>query len=211
MEFLNMISGLMFHMNDFLAEFIDQYGLFVYILIFVVIFSETGLFIVFLPGDSFIFACATFAAVGLMNIWVLILLCFSAAFLGEILNFYFGRTWGRKIYTLAETRFIKQENIDKTRAFYEKYGGKAIILSRFVPIMRQFTPFVVGIGDMSYGKFMGYNLVAVTLWIGVVSSVGYFFGNIPVVQNNFTAVLLLIVVISLLPAIVAYLKSKKKS
>ena len=210
MKMIDMITGLMFHLNDFLAGFVSDYGMLIYILIFIVIFAETGLFVVFLPGDSFIFACATFAAAGLIDITMVVLLCFAAAFLGEIVNFYFGRTWGRKIYSMAETRFIKRENIDKTRDFYDRYGGKAIILSRFVPILRQFTPFVVGIGDMSYRRFMGYNLVAVTLWVGVVAAGGYFFGNIPVVQQNFTAVLLLIVLVSLLPAVIAFFKTRRR-
>ncbi len=210
MNLLDLIYGLMFHLDDYLAGFIMEYGLLVYILIFAVIFSETGLFVLFLPGDSFIFACATFAAVGLIDIWALILICFFAAFFGEILNFYFGRTWGRKLYTKAERRFIKKENIEKAGDFYEKYGGKAIILSRFVPILRQFTPFVVGIGGMSYRKFMVYNLIAVVLWIGLISAAGYFFGNIPIVQNNFSIVLILIVLISLLPAVIAYFKAKRE-
>jgi len=207
MSFLDTIISLLFHLNTFLTGFIIQYGILVYLLVFIIIFCETGLFVPFLPGDSLIFACAAFSAVGLLNIGIVIVICFSSAFLGDSLNYYFGHSIGRKIYERAGNRFIKRESIDKAKSFYDKHGGKAIILSRFVPLVRQFTPFVAGIGKMSYERFMSYNLIGVIAWVGVASAGGYFLGNVPFVSKNFTLVTLLIIFVSLLPAIITYIKS----
>lgn len=201
-------SELLFHLDDFLTMFIGQYGNIIYLLVFVMIFSETGLFVPFFPGDSLIFACAAFSAAGLMDIWVVAPLIFAAALLGDSLNFYFGKSFGQKLYMRAKNRFLKQEKIDNAKDFYDKYGGKAIIISRFIPLVRQCTPFVTGIGKMTYRSFMLLNLIGVTLWVGVISALGYFFGNIQIVKDNFSAVLMLIVFISMLPALFAYLKSK---
>ncbi len=206
-------SELLFHLDEFLAMFIGQYGALIYLLVFVMIFSETGLFVPFFPGDSLIFACAAFAAAGYLNIWIVIGVIFTAAILGDSLNFYFGKSFGQRMYVRAKNRFLKQEKIDKAKDFYDKYGGKAIIISRFIPLVRQCTPFVTGIGKMTYSQFMLLNLIGVTLWVGIISALGFFFGNIQIVKDHFSAVLMLIVFISMLPAIFAYLKSKfgKKS
>jgi len=200
----------MFQLDEFLFDFIGRYGPMIYLAVFLMIFSETGLFIVFLPGDSLIFACAAFAASGLLDIWIVVSLCMAAAFLGVMLNYFFGVRLGRRIYTKADGRFIKREHIDKANEFYKKHGGAAIIMSRFIPIVRQFTPFVAGIGKMAYKRFMLFNVLGVVLWVGMVSAAGYFFGNIQVVRDHFSAVLIAIVFVSLLPALIAYIRSKLK-
>lgn len=201
------LSEVLFHLDEYLSTFISQYGALVYLLVFVFIFSETGLFVPFLPGDSLIFACAAFAAAGILNIWIVISVCFSSALLGDSLNFYLGQSIGKKLYVRAKGRFLKRENIDKAKDFYDKHGGKAIVLSRFIPLVRQCTPFVAGIGRMTFKKFMWLNVLAVTLWIGSISALGFFLGNIPAVKNNFSAVIMIIIFVSLLPAIFAYLRT----
>lgn len=201
---------LLLHVDKFLNAFITQYGgTLIYILIFAILFCETGLFAP-LPGDSLIFASAAFAAAGLLNIWLLVIVCFIAGLLGDSLNYYLGHAIGKKIYARAKGRFIKRENIDKAKEFYDKHGGKAIILSRFIPIIRQFTPFVAGIGRMTFKRFMSYNLIGVTAWVGISSLLGYFFGNIQFVKDNFSTVIYAIIIISLLPAIIAFIRSKLK-
>lgn len=210
-KMLNDISflDLLLHVDRFLDVFIGRYGVFVYILIFIILFCETGLFVP-LPGDSLIFAGGAFAAAGYMNIWIFVLVCFIAAILGDSLNYYLGHAIGKKLYARAKGRLLKRENIDRAKEFYNKHGGKAIVLSRFIPLVRQCTPFVAGIGRMTFNKFMSYNVIGVTAWVGISSIFGYFFGNIKFVRDNFSTVILAIIVISLLPAIIAFMKSKIK-
>lgn len=198
---------LLLHVDKFLDIFINRYGVLVYILIFIILFCETGLFVP-LPGDSLIFAGGAFAAAGLMNIWIFVLICFVSAILGDSLNYYLGHAVGKKLYARAKGRLIKRENIDRAKDFYNKHGGKAIILSRFIPLVRQCTPFVAGIGRMTFKKFMSYNFIGVTAWVGLSSVLGYYFGNIKFVRDNFSTVILAIIVISLLPAIIAFMNSK---
>lgn len=201
---------LLLHVDIFIEAFISQYGgTLIYVLIFAVLFCETGLFAP-LPGDSLIFASAAVAAAGLLDIWLLIIICFVAAILGDSLNYYLGHAIGKKIYARAKGRFIKRENIDKAKDFYEKHGGKAIIFSRFIPIVRQFTPFVAGIGRMSFRRFMKFNFVGVTAWVGISSLMGYFFGNIKFVKDNFSTVIYAIIIISLLPVLITFLRAKFK-
>lgn len=207
MDILSIISSLLFHFNDFLAAFIGQYGTLVYLLLFVIIFCETGLFVVCFPGDSLIFASGAFAGAGLLNIWILIPLCFLAGFAGDNLNYFFGHSLSERIYACGG-RFIKKENVEKAKSFYDRHGGKAIILSRFIPIIRQFTPFVAGIGRMPYRRFIFFDFWGVVSWVGIASVAGYFFGNIPVVRDNFSSAIIIIVLVSLSPAFIIYLKSK---
>jgi membrane-associated protein len=203
------LLDLLLHVDKFLDVFISRYGILVYILIFIVIFCENGIFFP-LPGDSLIFAGAAYAMKGQMNIWLLLIICFSAAVIGDILNYYLGYALGKRIYSRANGRFIKRENIDKAHDFYRRNGGKAIVFSRFIPIIRQFTPFVAGIGKMDFKKFMFWNLVGVTAWVIICALFGAFFGNITFVKENFSAVIIGIIVVSLLPAIITYLKSRFK-
>ncbi|MEL4106999.1 VTT domain-containing protein [Oscillospiraceae bacterium WX1] len=203
------IFDLLFHIDTFLNDVIIRYGVLVYILIFIILFCETGLFMP-LPGDSLIFAGGAFAAAGMLDIWSFALICLAAGILGDSVNYYLGHSVGKKLYWQAKGRFLKRENIDRAKAFYERHGGKAIIFSRFIPLVRQCTPFVAGIGRMTFGRFMSYNLVGVAAWVGISSLLGYFFGNIPAVKDNFSVVILAIIAVSLLPAVIAFLKSKLK-
>jgi membrane-associated protein len=203
------LFDLLFHLDQFLPQFVSEYGWLIYILIFVIIFAETGIFAP-LPGDSLIFACAAFAVIGLLDIWLVVAICFVAGILGDSLNYYLGHAVGKRIYERTKGRLIKREHIDKAQAFYERHGGKAIVFSRFIPIVRQFTPFVAGIGKMSFRRFMTFNFIGVTAWVGVSALAGHFFGNIPFVKENFTMVLLGIIVVSLIPVIIGRLQSKFK-
>ena len=203
------LLDLVLHIDKFLDVFISRYGVFVYILIFIVIFCENGIFFP-LPGDSLIFAGAAYAMKGQMNIWLLILICFVAAVTGDILNYYIGVFVGNKIYDRAKGRFVSKENIDKAADFYKKHGGRAIVFSRFIPIIRQFTPFVAGIGKMDFKRLMIWNLVGVTAWVVICALLGALFGNIPIVRNNFSAVIIGIIVVSLLPAVIGFMRTRIK-
>jgi len=205
-EFFNAFLMLLFHLNDFLSAFISQHGPLIYLLVFIIIFVETGLFFPFLPGDSLIFACAAFSAAGLLHFWIAIGVCLLSSFLGSSLNYYFGIALGKKL--CQSSRFIKKEYIERSVLFYQTHGGMSIVLSRFIPIVRSFTPFVAGIGQMPYGRFMSFNVAGVILWTGIAGGAGFFFGNIPVVQENFSTVLLAIVLVSTLPAVIMYLKGR---
>ena len=200
---------LILHVDKFLDVIVTNYGTLVYILIAAVIFCENGIFAP-LPGDSLIFAGAAYAVAGKMNIWLLMIICFVAAVVGDLVNYYIGHAVGKAIYTRAKGRFINKANIDKATAFYAKYGGRAIVFSRFIPFIRQFTPFVAGIGRMNFAKFNIWNLVGVTAWVVICSLLGIFFGNIPIVKDNFSAVIIGIIIVSLLPPIIAALRARSK-
>jgi membrane-associated protein len=161
-----------------------------------------------LPGDSLLFAAGTFAAIGSLNIYWLIILLFIAAVLGDTVNYYLGKTIGLKVlhWKIAGRQIVKQEYLDKTHGFYEKYGAKTIVIARFVPIVRTFAPFVAGIGEMSYGKFISYNVIGGAVWVVGLTLLGYFFGNIPIVKKNFETVILAIIFISVLPMIVEFVR-----
>jgi membrane-associated protein len=164
----------------------------------------------FLPGDSLIFAAATFAGIGLLNPWLIFLLLTAAGILGDSVNYAIGHAIGPRVFR-EDVRFLKREYLDKTHEFYEKHGGKTIILARFMPIIRTFAPFVAGVGAMTYRKFIVYNVTGAILWVGLFTFLGYFFGNIPAVQENFTLVILGIIFISVLPPIVEVLRERKKT
>jgi len=209
MEYLKYFIDFFLHLDDHLQTIIQEYGTTTYVILFAIIFIETGLVIwPFLPGDSLLFAAGSFAAVGAMNIWVLILILFVAAVLGDTVNYYIGKNMGLKIlkWQFNGKPIVKQEYIDKTHAFYEKHGPKTIILARFVPIVRTFAPFVAGIGEMSYGKFISYNIIGGAIWVVSLSLLGYFFGQIPVIKNNFETVVLGIIFISVLPMVFEFVK-----
>ena len=197
------------HLDRYLGVVINQYGFETYLMLFIIIFLETGIVVTpFLPGDSLIFAAASFAAMGMLNIYVLIGILMVAAILGDTSNYEIGRLLGSKM--LKSGKFIKKEHIDKTNKFYEKYGGKTIIFARFIPIVRTLAPFVAGIGTMSYKKFISFNIIGGMLWVVLVSICGYFFGSIPIVKNNFSIVVIAIVIISIMPAVIEVLKSRMK-
>lgn len=211
MELLKTLIDIFLHLDQFLGDIITQYGTLTYIILFVVIFCETGLVITpFLPGDSLIFAAGTFAAMNRLNPWLLFVLLVIAAVGGDALNYWIGHKIGPRAYT-GEIKLIKKEYIDRTHAFFEKHGGKTIFLARFVPIVRTFAPFVAGVGNMSYGYFFRYNVIGGISWVTIFLSLGYFFGGLPFVQKNFELVIIAIVLISGLPILFEWLKARSEN
>jgi len=208
MEFISKLIDLFLHLDAHLHELILQYGTFTYSILFAVIFAETGfVFTPFLPGDSLLFAAGTFAAKGSFNVHLLFLLLSIAAVLGDTVNYWMGHYIGMKIFSW-KIPFLKKEHIDRTHKFYEKYGGKTIIIARFVPIVRTFAPFVAGIGAMTYSKFISYNIVGGVSWVAIFVYSGYFFGNLSFVKNNFSWVIVVIIFLSILPGMIEYIRHK---
>jgi len=207
MQSLNEIIGLFLHLDKHLSAIIQQFGPWTYALLFLIIFAETGLVVTpFLPGDSLLFAVGTFAAVGSFNIWQLFVLLSLAAIIGDGVNYAIGNFLGPKVFQKENSRFLKKEYLDKTHRFYEKYGAATIVLARFVPIVRTFAPFVAGVGKMGYPHFAAYNILGGVLWVGLFVWGGYFFGNIPVIKNNFSLTIVVIIGISLLPILIEFWK-----
>lgn len=190
------------HLDVHLQWVIETYDMWTYALLFVVIFCETGLIVTpFLPGDSLLFAAGTFAAIGSLHLSLLFLVIFIAAVLGDFVNYQVGKYIGPKVFTKEKSWVFNKEYLERTEKFYEKHGTKTIILARFLPIIRTFAPFVAGVGKMQYLKFVTYNVVGAALWCVLFLFAGYFFGNIPIVRENFTIVIMVIIVISLIPAV----------
>ncbi|KJV39434.1 DedA family protein [Acinetobacter brisouii] len=208
MELINFIL----HVDQHLLEFIKQYGVWIYAILFLIIFVETGLVVMpFLPGDSLLFAAGALAAsTGQMNPWLLIGLLFIAAVLGDTLNYHIGRYIGPRIFEM-ESRFIKKDHLLKTHVFFEKYGGKTIIIARFMPFIRTFAPFVAGAGRMNYKHFLAFNAIGGLAWVGSFITLGYFFGTRPFVKDNFSHLMLGIIVFSLLPAVIEFVRAKIRS
>ena len=197
------------HIDQHLIELAQTYGLWIYAILFLIVFCETGLVVTpFLPGDSLLFAAGAVAALGGMNVHMAAALLLAAAVIGDAANFAIGKYFGEKLFAKPDSRVFKREYLDKTHAFYEKYGGKTIILARFVPIVRTFAPFVAGMGDMHYGRFIRYNVIGALMWVGLLTYAGYFFGELPVVKNNFGLVVIGIIVVSVLPMAVEIAKAK---
>lgn len=212
MEIVTFLIDLFLHLDEHLSEIISQYGTLTYIILFLVIFCETGLVVTpFLPGDSLLFAAGTLAALdgSPLNVVLLYVLLAGAAVLGDTANYWIGHRIGPAAFS-GNIRFLKKEYLDRTHAFYEKHGGKTILLARFVPIIRTFAPFVAGVGRMSYGYFISYNVFGGLLWTALFIFGGYFFGNIPWVKDNFSIVILAIVVISVMPAVIEAVRSRRK-
>jgi membrane-associated protein len=210
------LIDLFLHLDVHLAEFVARYGGWIYGLLFAIIFAETGLVVTpFLPGDSLLFAAGALAAIGRLDPWLLFLLLAFAAVLGNTVNYAVGNYIGPRVFRADDTsgtlhRLLNRQHLDRAHAFFEKYGGMAVVLTRFVPIIRTFVPFVAGAGAMRYATFALYNLFGGVLWVGVCIGAGYLFGNIPAVKNNFSLVALGIVAVSLLPMLVEWLKHRKK-
>lgn len=208
MEIANSFFDFFLHIDKHLFSLVTEYRNWTYLILFLIIFCETGLVVTpFLPGDSLLFAAGAIAALGILNIWILITLLCIAAILGDSVNYSIGKFLGQKAFE-GNYRLIKKEYLHRTHEFYEKHGGKTIIIARFVPIIRTFAPFIAGMGSMNYLKFILFNIVGGILWIVVCSFAGYFFGNLPFVKNNFSLVVLAIIIISLFPIMVEYLKYK---
>ena len=200
------VLDLILHLDTYLNTFIQQYGVFTYALLFLIIFVETGLVIIpFLPGDSLLFVAGTLAAVGGLNIMLLFVVLVFAAILGDAVNYWIGYSLGIKVFS----RFIKDEHLERTTRFYHKYGAKTIVLARFIPVIRTFAPFVAGIGRMHYRRFALYNILGALCWVGLLLFLGYFFGTLPVVQKYLTPVILGIILLSLIPLVIEYYKHRK--
>jgi membrane-associated protein len=211
-ELIKNLIELVLHLDQHLNVIIQNYGVWTYMLLFIVIFIETGLVVTpFLPGDSLLFAAGTFAALGSLNVGLLFVLLAAAAIGGDTVNYWIGHFVGPKVFRKENVRFLNKEYLDRTHQFYEKHGGKTIILARFIPIIRTFAPFVAGIGKMTYWHFISYNVIGGLAWIAIFTFGGYFFGNIPFVKRNFTLVILAIIFISVLPMIIEFLNHRLRS
>ena len=210
MNLLLYLIDIILHMDKYLGQIIQEYGTWTYLLLFFVIFIETGVVIFpFLPGDSLLFAAGTFAGLGYLNIGILFVLLSIAAIAGDTVNYWIGHAIGPRAFS-GNIRFLKKEYMDRTHAFYEKHGGKTIIIARFIPIIRTFAPFVAGVGEMTYGKFISYNVIGGVAWVALFTFGGYFFGNLPIVQENFSFVILAIIFISVLPGIIEFIRGRMK-
>jgi membrane-associated protein len=211
MELITYYVGLFLHLDKYLSSIIQEYGFWTHLILFCIIFCETGLVVTpFLPGDSLLFATGTFAARGALDLTVVLSLLSVAAIAGDTLNYWFGYLVGPKMLERKKIRWVKKEYLDRTHQFYEKYGGKTIILARFIPIIRTFAPFVAGIGTMTYSRFLLYNITGGVFWVVVMTLLGYFFGNIPMVKNNFSLVIVVIIVISMLPGVIEVIRQRRK-
>jgi membrane-associated protein len=211
MEILTGLIDFILHIDTHLGQIIADYGTLSYAILFMIIFAETGfVFTPFLPGDSLLFAAGAFSAIGSFNIVILVVLLWIAAFLGDTVNYWIGHFFGQKLINNPKIP-INQEHIDKTQRFYDKHGGKTILLARFLPIIRTFAPFVAGIGKMDYKKFVSYNAVGGFIWVFGFTLLGYFFGNLPGIKENFSLVVLAIIGLSVLPIIIEFTKARLRA
>ena len=210
MEHLLTFVDFFIHLDRYLDQAVIEYGTWTYSILFVIVFCETGLVVTpILPGDSLLFAAGAIAARGSLDLPLLMGLLFAAAVLGDAVNYHIGKYIGPKVFE-RESRIFKRKYLERTQQFYEKYGGKTIIIARFVPIVRTFAPFLAGVGIMNYGRFALYNITGAALWIVLFVAGGYLFGELPIVRNNFTLVIMMIVIISIVPAVVEALRARRE-
>ncbi|MBA3658065.1 MAG: DedA family protein [Gemmatimonadales bacterium] len=208
MDLLRSVIDLFLHLDQHLGRVLAEYGVWTYAILSAIVFCETGLVVTpFLPGDSLLFAAGTFAALGSLDVRIVMALLFVAALLGDNVNYWFGRYVGPRALS-GQHRFLRREYLDRTSAFYAKHGGKTIVMARFIPIIRTFAPFVAGVGAMRYPTFLAYSVAGAALWVGLFVLGGFYFGNIPVVRNNFTLVILAIIAVSVLPVVLEALKNR---
>jgi membrane-associated protein len=209
MELISKLIDLFLHLDKHLNEIIGQYGTWTYLILFLIIFCETGLVVTpFLPGDSLLFAAGAFAALGSLNVFWLFVLLSIAAIAGDTINYWMGHWVGPKVFYRENVRFLNKKHLERTHEFYERYGGKTIIIARFIPIIRTFAPFVAGIGSMSYGRFILYNVVGGVAWVAICVFAGYYFGNLEIVKRNFSLVIIAIVLISVVPMAIEYIRHR---
>ncbi|WP_145576818.1 DedA family protein [Yersinia alsatica] len=204
MEFIHFVIDFILHIDVHLAELVAQYGVWVYGILFLILFCETGLVVTpFLPGDSLLFVAGALASLPSndINVHIMVALMVTAAILGDAINYTIGRVFGEKLFSNPDSKIFRRSYLDKTHQFYEKHGGKAIILARFVPIIRTFAPFVAGMGKMSYRHFAAYNVIGALVWVLLFTYAGYLFGNVPIVQNNLKLLIVVIIVVSILPGV----------
>jgi membrane-associated protein len=212
MTFLTDLIHNFLHLDSSLQQVINDYGVWTYAILFLIIFCETGLVITpFLPGDSLLFAIGTFAAQEMLQLRGVVIILLGAAILGDTVNYGIGFYLAPRVLRHQRIRFVKQEYIDRTQRFYEKHGGKTIIIARFIPIIRTFAPFLAGVGRMQYGRFLFYNVIGGVLWVVGFVFAGYFFGNLPFIKENFTLAIMVIIVVSLIPAGIEWLRSRKEA
>jgi membrane-associated protein len=212
MDLVHWFVDFFLHLDRHLAEVIQAYGTWTYALLFAIVFLETGLVVTpILPGDSLLFAAGSFAALGALDVSLLFVLLSVAAILGDTVNYAIGHYLGPKVFHYERSRFFNPDHLRKTHRFYEKYGGKTIIIARFVPIVRTFAPFVAGIGAMTYWRFLAYNVIGGVLWVAVCLFAGYFFGNLPIVKKNFSLAIIAIVILSVMPAVIEYVRHRREA
>jgi membrane-associated protein len=208
-DILSALVDFFLHIDEHLHEVIAEYGVWTYAILFLIIFLETGVVVTpFLPGDSLLFAAGTFAATGSLEVGVLLVLLMAAAIIGDSVNYYIGSRVGPRVFQRDDVRLLNKRHLERTHAFYERHGGKTIIIARFVPIVRTFAPFVAGIGSMTYAKFLTYNVVGAVLWVSIFVGGGYLFGNIPFVEDNFSLIIVAIVLISVMPGVVEFVRHR---
>ena len=209
---MTQLIDLFLHIDKHLDTVIQTYGIWTYAILFLIVFCETGLVVTpFLPGDSLLFAVGVFAGRGSLNLVTIGILLLVAAIVGDAVNYACGRFIGPKVFEKPNSRIFRREYLEKTQKFYEKYGSKTIVIARFVPIVRTFAPFLAGVGTMKYSVFAFYNIIGAVLWVTSLVGAGYFFGELPLVKNNFGAVIIAIIVISILPAIIEVIRAKRES
>jgi membrane-associated protein len=211
MDLIRQLVDVLLHLDRHLSTVIQDYGMWTYLILFLIIFCETGLVVTpILPGDSLLFAVGTFAARGALDVTLVLVLLSVAAIAGDSLNYGIGYRLGPQVFRKEGVRFLNREYLDRTHQFYERHGAKTIVIARFVPIVRTFAPFVAGIGQMSYSRFIVYNVVGGVGWIVILVLGGYAFGNIPVVKQNFTLVIFAIIILSILPGVVEFLRQRAR-
>jgi len=212
MELINSLIEILLHLDRHLDLIIRNYGIWTYVIFFFIIFLETGFVVTpFLPGDSLLFAIGSFAALGSLDVRLSIFLLSIAAIAGDTVNYWIGKFIGPKVFSKKKSRFLNKEYLLRTHRFYEKYGGITIVLARFIPIIRTFAPFVAGIGTMAYSRFIIYNVTGGIAWVAIFVFGGYFFGNIPFVKNNFSLVIFAIILISVMPGVIEFVRSRIRS
>jgi membrane-associated protein len=211
MEIFDAILGFVLHPDQYLDWLLSHYGRWVYALLFLVIFAETGLVVTpFLPGDSLLFVAGALTGHGQLDVWVLFWTLFAAAVLGDSTNYWVGRWVGPRVFTQDTGRLFRREHLERTRRFYERYGGRTVIIARFMPIVRTFAPFVAGVGAMSYPRFLAFSVTGTVLWVGGFVGAGHLFGNLPVVRQNLTFFILGIILLSIAPGVVEYLRARRQ-
>ena len=210
MEWITFFFDVFLHLDKHLGDVIRDYGAWTYLILLVIIFCETGLVVTpFLPGDSLLFACGTLAGAGVLDPHTIFFLLVAAAFAGDNVNYWIGRRVGPAVFEREHTRFFKREHLLKAHAFYERHGGKTVIMARFVPIVRTFSPFVAGIAHMAYPRFLAYSLGGAAIWVSVFVYIGYFFGNLPIIKRNFSLAIVAVIILSMLPGVIEYLRQRR--
>lgn len=211
MSFVGTFFNVILNLDKYLNIIVQDYGMWTYVILFIIIFCETGLVVTpFLPGDSILFATGALASIGVLKIIPLFIIFYLAAVIGDTVNYHIGQKIGNKISDKQDVKYINKEYLKKTHSFYEKHGSMTIVVGRFIPIIRTFVPFVAGIGEMRYSKFITYNILGGFIWVVLFLVGGYFFGNLPFIKQHFSYVLIAIMIISIIPVIVEFIKEKRK-